>query len=504
MKRKIVVLLTLVMALSMIVSPAFAFPLDAPVESTAQPPATASRAAPLVQTAEAAGPARYFVILSDPAVPNYTGDIAGYEATNPASKGQTSFNAESPASRAYASYLEAQQAALVADAAQMLGRQPEVVYQLQFALNAVVMVLNPDEAEKIASLPGVAQVERDTIEKLDTDVGPQWIGAPGIWDGTATGSLPGTKGEGVIIGVIDSGINMDHPSFADVGGDGFNHTNPFGAGNFKGWCNPANPNYSPAYVCNDKLVGAWDYADASSGETDGPEDDNGHGSHTASTSGGNYLAPGTVVLGSYPYSPAISGVAPHANIIAYDVCGTSCFNTDVVAALNQVILDDVNVTNESIGISGNTWTGAKQAAYLSVFNAGITAARSAGNSGPGASTVAKTGPWNAAVAASTINRVIANTVDVTGPTTPAALQGMAAVPGENTSIVANVTGPIKYNAANSDGCVAFSAGYFTNSLALIQRGGCTFAIKVNNAAAAGAIGVIIFNNVGGPPSAWAT
>ena len=248
--------------------------------------------------------------------------------------------------------------------------------------------------------------------RLDTDVGPQWIGAPGIWNGTATGGLPGTKGEGVIIGVLDTGINMDHPSFADIGGDGFNHTNPFGAGNYKGWCNPAHPNYNPAYVCNDKLVGAWDYADASWGETDGPEDNDGHGSHTASTSGGNYLAAGHGDSGRYPYSPAISGVAPHANIIAYDVCGPdgSCYNTDVVAALNQAILDGVDVTNESIGIGGNTWTGAKQAAYLSVFNAGITSARSAGNSGPGASTVGSTPPWVITVGANTHNRAGTNAV----------------------------------------------------------------------------------------------
>ena len=92
----------------------------------------------------------------------------------------------------------------------------------------------------------------------------------------------------------------------------------------------------------------------------GPEDTDGHGSHTASTSGGNYLAPGTVTLGAFPYSPAISGVAPHANLIMYDVCGTSCYNTDTIAALNQAILDGVHVTNESIGISGDAFTGGKQ------------------------------------------------------------------------------------------------------------------------------------------------
>ncbi len=72
------------------------------------------------------------------------------------------------------------------------------------------------------------------MRQIDTDAGPVWIGAQGIWDGTATGDE--SKGEGLIIGMIDTGINGDHPSFADIGGDGYNHTNPFGAGNYLGWC----------------------------------------------------------------------------------------------------------------------------------------------------------------------------------------------------------------------------------------------------------------------------
>ncbi len=202
-------------------------------------------------------------------MPSYTGSIEGFAATNPATNGEVKFDADSPESRAYASYLEAKQADLVAEASRLLGRSPEVVYQLQFALNAVVMVLDPAEAALIAKLPGVIQVERDIAEQIDTDYGPSWIGAPSIWNGTATGGLPGTKGEGIIIGDLDTGINMDHPSFAATGADGFTHTNPFGAGNYKGWCNPG---YPVTVTCNAKLVGAWDYADASWGETDGPED----------------------------------------------------------------------------------------------------------------------------------------------------------------------------------------------------------------------------------------
>ena len=99
----------------------------------------------MFQAADAAGPARYFVILSDPSVPSYTG---GIEASRPPTRRPTARQVSTPTARdqAYASYLEAQQAALVAEASQLLGRSPEVVYQLQFALNAVVMVLNPAEA----------------------------------------------------------------------------------------------------------------------------------------------------------------------------------------------------------------------------------------------------------------------------------------------------------------------------------------------------------------------
>ncbi|HNS03001.1 MAG TPA: S8 family serine peptidase, partial [Anaerolineae bacterium] len=491
MRGKTVALLTLVMVLAMLVSPAFAAPLD----STAQPPTAAPQpqAAPLIQAANAAGPARYIVILSDPAVPSYTGGIAGFEATNPASKGQTSFDAESAASQAYASYLEAQQNAFVADTAQLLGRSPEVVYQLQFALNAVIMVLEPAEAAQVAKMPGVAQVERDVAEELDTDVGPQWIGAPAIWNGTATGGLPGTKGEGVIIGVLDTGINMDHPSFADIGGDGYNHTNPFGSGVYKGWCNAGFP---VQVVCNDKLIGAWDYADASWGETGGPEDTDGHGSHTASTAGGNYLAPGTVVLGSYSFSPAISGVAPHANIIAYDVCGTSCYNTDTIAALNQSILDGVHVTNESIGISGNAFSGAKQQAYLSVFNAGITSARSAGNSGPGAGTVGGTPPWVITVGANTHNRSGSNAVtNLSG--------GNTAPPGSGTLTGLGVSdgsavGGIVYagNAPYNDALcqTPFAANSVTGKIVICDRGTNARVAKGWNVKQGGAIGMVLAND----------
>ncbi len=91
-------------------------------------------------------------------------------------------------------------------------------------------------------------------------------------------------------------------------------------------------------------------------------------------------------------------------------------------------------------------------------------------------------------------------MDVTAPTpVPAGLTGLAAVPGENVVLASNLTAEITYHPTNLDGCAAFPGGYFAGKIALIQRGGCTFTAKQTNAAAAGAVAVAVFNNVGGPP-----
>ena len=105
----------------------------------------------------------------------------------------------------------------------------------------------------------------------------------------------GTTGEALSVGIderiaalralIDGGIDPFNPSFADIGGDGYDHTNPFGAGVYVGACDPLDPLFDPAFVCNDKLIGGRGYPTV----TGSPFDLDGHGSHTASTAGGNFL-----------------------------------------------------------------------------------------------------------------------------------------------------------------------------------------------------------------------
>jgi len=94
-------------------------------------------------------------------------------------------------------------------------------------------------------------------------------------------------------------------------------------------------------------------------------------------------------------------------------------------------------------------------------------------------------------------------VDVVIPLGRDDLQNLAAVPGEGISLEADIERPILWSGqADPDnvlGCDPFPDQAFANAVALIQRGNCTYSNKIENAHAAGAAGVIVYNNLGGPP-----
>ncbi len=459
------------------------------------------------RAALAESPSGYYIVrLQDPAAASYRGGLPGLSATNPGVNGVKKLDVNAPHVRAYADHLLAEQARLLRSIEQLVGHPVDVRHQYLYALNGMAVQLTPQEAAQVALLPGVVQVEADQAHDPTTDVGPSWIGAPDIWVGSATGVA--TMGEGVVVGILDTGINMDHPSFAAVGGDGYIHINPNGSGNFLGWCDPGNPNYSPSYVCNDKLIGAWDYADASWGETGGPEDTNGHGSHTASTTAGNVVQ-ATLYAPTAAITDTISGVAPHANIIAYDVCGPSCFDTDVVAAINQSIADGVDVLNESIGIGGDAFTGNKQVAYLGAYDAGVFASRSAGNSGPSPATVGPEPPWTISVAAMTHNRTLENSlINMTGGNTtpPADITGLGFTSGYGPAPIVYAGDYPSGSTSTPELCGVGSlgdfispwpAGTFSGEIVVCDRGTYGRVEKGANVLFSGAGGYVLVDNGGG-------
>ncbi len=443
----------------------------------------------------------YIVQLNDASLAAYKGGIAGLKATSPEATGARRLDTSTVESKAYLRYLEGKQQALLGNMEKAFKHPVEVAHQYKNVLNAVAVRISHAEALLAFNLPDVKTVYPDGIREMDTDVGPELIGAPAIWENDVPGGV-GTFGEGIVIGVIDSGVNHAHPSFADVGGDGFNHENPNGAGSYFGVC-ASDPAY--ADFCNDKLIGAYDLTQGGSG---GPEDEDGHGSHTSSTAGGNVvdLTFNDGAGGTFPVT--ISGVAPHANIIAYRVCNDDggCEFAATVAAVDHAIADGVSVLNYSISGSDDPWADAVDLAFLDAFTAGIFVSASAGNDGPAASTVAKTGPWNAAVAASTHSRILAHPLDVVTPNGDATddLLGLGAAEGTGPMLAADFTAPLLWGGdvdpANIESCTAWAAGSFTGKIGMVQRGTCAFADKVNNLAAAGAVGALVYNNVSGPPT----
>ncbi len=403
----------------------------------------------------------YIVRLQDPAVASYMGGVGNLRATSPEATGATRLDPNSPASQAYYNYLANQQQGLLTAMRNAYGHSVEVEYQYLYALNAVAVRITHQEALRAFNLPGVLAVYPDKLAEMDTDMGPTLIGADAIWTGDTYPEIA-TQGEGIVIGMIDSGINSKHPSFAETDDGGYTHVNPYGANTYHGWCATHNG------FCNDKLIAAYNLYDP----TADPEDLDGHGSHTSSTAGGN-AHQAYFTISDIPFLRDISGVAPHANIVAYKICDPSCPNSAAVAAVDLAIgVDMVDVLNYSISGGDDPWNDSVDQAFLDATAAGIFVSASAGNTGPGLATVAHTGPWNTSTAASTHSRIYGNLVDVIA--TGGNMTGIASAPGALVSLTADFTAPIKYDAAYQYACTAIPAGTFTGMIALVQRGGCTF------------------------------
>lgn len=339
------------------------------------------------------------------------------------------------------------------------------------------------------------------------------IGTAAFPAGEIRGQIVPNQGEGMIVGVIDTGINFGHASFAATGADGYTVANPLGAGVYRGACDPnnapsaadGNPSgYNPAITCNDKLIGAWAFAGVNGagsplGEPS-PADDDGHGSHTASTAAGN-IVPSSIVLSSTVVSDTgmIGGVAPHANIIAYDVCDQAgCFNSAILAAIDQAVKDKVNVLNFSIGgASRDPWSASSPDAigFLNALDAGIMTSVSAGNNGPDGGTILSpsNAPWVMSAAASTHNRVYRNTLtDFSGvdvlPTT---------MTGKGFSVGMNSALPIVYAGFgyNNPLCEPFASGVDLSGLIVVcDRGTNGRADKAENVAKAGGAGFVLAND----------
>jgi subtilisin family serine protease len=375
---------------------------------------TTAQAAPLpkVKQVDASSNGVYIVQMIDEPVVAYEGGTAGLAATAPQEGAK--IDPLSTGVINYSTYLVGQHDKALKKA----GGQK--IYDYTISFNGFAAKMSPGQARKMAALEGVHVVTPDQLQTMDTSSTPTFLGLDaegGLWDQLGG---PANAGEGIIIGLIDSGIWPESLSFTDRDSEGklIFHQIP-------GWHGKCVPGEAfNASMCNQKLIGAQYFNAAWGGnkgidaqrpwEFNSVRDYNGHGSHTSSTAGGNHAVP---VTGPAAAFGTVNGMAPRARIAMYkalwstqDASTASGYTSDLVAAIDQAVKDGVDVINYSISGSLTNFLDPVMVSFLYAARAGIFVSCSAGNSGPTTSTVAHPGPWVTTVAAGTHNRSMIGTV----------------------------------------------------------------------------------------------
>ncbi|CAN6482123.1 unnamed protein product [Victoria cruziana] len=274
-----------------------------------------------------------------------------------------------------------------------------IIYSYSTVLQGFSTSLTAAEAESLKANPSVLAVHPEEVYRPDTTRTPYFLGLHGLG-----GLLPRSRaGDNVIIGVLDTGIWPESKSFDDRG------LGPVPS-KWRGSCT-AGTNFTARH-CNRKLIGAQFFSagyEAARGRVDesresrSPRDDQGHGTHTASTAGGAPVRRAS--MSSYAQGTA-QGMATSSRIAAYKVCWLGgCFSSDILAAMDKAVLDGVDVLSLSLGGPPQSFyvDGIAIGAFAAVQR-GILVSCSAGNTGPSSYTVRNVAPWIMTVGASSIDR----------------------------------------------------------------------------------------------------
>lgn len=304
------------------------------------------------------------------------------------------------------------------------------LYGYHYLINGFAILITPQQADKLSRRREVANVVLDFSVRTATTHTPEFLGLPqGAWYQEGG---PEFAGKGIVIGIIDTGIDPTHPSFSDVL-SGTDYPVP---AHFSGVCEVTND--FPSGSCNKKLVGARHFAASAitrgifnaSQDHASPFDGDGHGTHTASIAAGNHGVPVNV---SGNHFGNASGMAPHAHIAVYKALYKSFggFAADVVAAIDQAAQDGVDIISLSItpnrrppGVA--IFFNPLDMALLSAVKAGIFVVQAAGNTGPSPKSVSSFSPWIFSVGASAHDRVYNNSIVLGNNVT---ISGVGLAPG---------------------------------------------------------------------------
>ncbi|XP_073058458.1 subtilisin-like protease SBT2.2 [Primulina eburnea] len=305
-----------------------------------------------------------------------------------------------------------------------------------YLINGFAVLVTPHQADKISRRREVLNVVMDFSVRTATTHTPQFLGLPqGAW--AQEGGFE-RAGEGLVIGLIDTGIDPTHPSFSD---DTPSKPYPIPK-HFSGICEVTRD--FPSGSCNRKLIGARHFAASAitrgifnaSQDYASPYDGDGHGTHTAAIASGNHGIP--VVVAGHHFGNA-SGMAPRSHIAVYKALYKRFggFAADVVAAIDQAAQDGVDIISLSItpnrrppGIA--TFFNPIDMALLSAIKAGIFVVQAAGNTGPSPKSISSFSPWIFTVGAAAHDRVYSNSIVLGNNIT---IPGVGLAPGTDKNVM---------------------------------------------------------------------
>ncbi|CAJ2664207.1 unnamed protein product [Trifolium pratense] len=283
-----------------------------------------------------------------------------------------------------------------------------IFYSYSKYFNGFAAVLDEDEAAMVAKHPNVVSIFLNKARELHTTHSWDFLGLErnGVIQKSSLWNK--TKGEDIIIGNLDTGVWPESKSFSDEG------MGPVPT-RWRGICD-VDKNNTDEFHCNRKLIGARYFYKGylANLDTNGnisfhsARDIDGHGSHTLSTAGGNFVANASVFGNG---KGTVSGGSPKARVAAYKVCwpplavGGGCYEADILAAYEAAISDGVDVLSVSLG--GKNVEFLESSISIGSFHAvakGIVVVSSTGNSGPTPFSASNLEPWIITVAASTMDR----------------------------------------------------------------------------------------------------
>jgi minor extracellular serine protease Vpr len=365
----------------------------------------------------------------------------------------------------------------------------KITSEYDISLNAVAVKLNGTPLQTIAAAPMVERVGPNVLYHPNLSESYKIISASDAW---AAAGGRSTAGAGIKIGIIDTGIDELHPFFDPTG---FSYPPGFPK------CDAADsstntPDSNCEHVTPKVIVAKVFYNKARQQGLDAQAIQD-HGTHVAGDAAG--VTGQTAVVNSVSIDD-MSGIAPGAwlgnyNVFPGDVLGAR--SEDILNAVDAAVADGMDILNLSLG---GGYRGNNDLLAMGLDNAvdaGVVVAVAGGNSGPGAGTLDSPGRARKVitVGSSTNQHFVGQpfTYPATGGTTIGAAVGDFDPLPE---------GSFELFDTHSDGCASVASGA-SGKLAIIDRGTCTFSQKVANAKAAGAVGVVIINNVAGDPTAMA-